>query len=289
MEKEKPDSCEPKQEEKAASSWPSASVSKYATIKLTINTKNHQVIYAQGGRDVIDFLFELLSSPVAAFCRLITEPHFMGNLGFFFKSIEKLFGPFIAPVKTKGTIPIDNPFVKSNFDVPWICLPDDPLSSSSTKTYYRCGNRGDGDGKTGPGSCGLYFSDGPRAFCPNCLEIMSAEAIYVAPTTSDPAMEKKQESVPIRDVSSFMILDNLEIRPFSTISAMALLKELKLEDLDCLEERIVDIGVDEGLDLVTTAISTKGSKRNVHVLTSVFLKKTSRPDRETAAVPMQEG
>lgn len=44
----------------------------------------------------------------------------------------------------------------------------------------------------------------------------------------------------------------------------------------------------QALDLVTTAISTKGAKRNVHVLTTVFLKNNASIDRETEAVPMQE-
>lgn len=76
---------------------------------------------------------------------------------------------------------------------------------------------------------------------------MSEEAIYVAPPPplDDPAMENKQGNTAIRDVSSFMIMDNLEIRPFSTVSAAALLKDLKLEDSNLLEERIVEIGTDE--------------------------------------------
>ncbi|CAN0898012.1 hypothetical protein LINGRAHAP2_LOCUS19461 [Linum grandiflorum] len=59
-----------------------------------------------------------------------------------------------------------------------------------------------------------------------------------------------------------MVTDNLEVEPLSTISILDLLKKLNIQQV---EEKVVDIGMDEGLKLLKASLQSKT------VLTNVFL------------------
>ncbi|CAN0898013.1 hypothetical protein LINGRAHAP2_LOCUS19461 [Linum grandiflorum] len=66
----------------------------------------------------------------------------------------------------------------------------------------------------------------------------------------------------VKGVVNYMVTDNLEVEPLSTISILDLLKKLNIQQV---EEKVVDIGMDEGLKLLKASLQSKT------VLTNVFL------------------
>ncbi len=62
-----------------------------------------------------------------------------------------------------------------------------------------------------------------------------------------------------------MVMDNLVVKPMSTISSITLLNKYNVVDLTVLEEKTVDFGFAEGVKLL------KASMESTNVLTNVFL------------------
>ncbi|CAL4965324.1 unnamed protein product [Urochloa decumbens] len=57
------------------------------TMKLLIDTKAQRVLFAEAGKDVVDFLFSLLALPVATSLRLLGEAAMVGSL---YASVQRL-------------------------------------------------------------------------------------------------------------------------------------------------------------------------------------------------------
>ncbi|CAN1767697.1 hypothetical protein LINPERHAP1_LOCUS10368 [Linum perenne] len=74
------------------------------TLKLLINKKTNKVIFAEAGKDFVDFLFSILSFPLGTVIRLLSEDQMVGCLGNLYKSCENLNNTFIQPSTTKDTI-----------------------------------------------------------------------------------------------------------------------------------------------------------------------------------------
>ncbi|KAK4756770.1 hypothetical protein SAY87_006897 [Trapa incisa] len=63
---------------------------KKVKVKLLVDTKNDVVLFAEAGKDFIDFLFHFLSMPIGAVVRLIGKSGIFGSLRNLYDSIEKL-------------------------------------------------------------------------------------------------------------------------------------------------------------------------------------------------------
>ncbi|WCJ19528.1 hypothetical protein M5689_001814 [Euphorbia peplus] len=70
----------------------------------------------------------------------------------------------------------------------------------------------------------------------------------------------------VKGVVTYMVTDDLEVKPMSTISSITLINSLNIRDLSSLEEKVVDIGVEEGLEILQLSMQSK------HVFTGVFLR-----------------
>ncbi|KAK7821158.1 hypothetical protein CFP56_037931 [Quercus suber] len=67
-----------------------------------------------------------------------------------------------------------------------------------------------------------------------------------------------------------MIVDDLEVKPMSTISRITLLNKFYVKQLGDLEEKVVQLGMEEGVKLLKASLQSK------NVLTDVFLPKLER-------------
>ncbi|KAM0046181.1 hypothetical protein Hdeb2414_s0009g00312911 [Helianthus debilis subsp. tardiflorus] len=64
---------------------------------------------------------------------------------------------------------------------------------------------------------------------------------------------------------TYMVMDDLSVSPLSAIANIALLNKLNVKDLGALEEKVVHISMNEGLQLLKHSLNSKT------VLTDVFL------------------
>ncbi|PWA75903.1 hypothetical protein CTI12_AA219090 [Artemisia annua] len=71
----------------------------------------------------------------------------------------------------------------------------------------------------------------------------------------------------VKGLVTYMVMDDLAVSPISTISSIALFHKYNIKDVGALEERVVNFGRNEGLQLLKHSLSSNT------VLTNVFLGK----------------
>ncbi|KDP37394.1 hypothetical protein JCGZ_08405 [Jatropha curcas] len=196
-------------------------------VKLLIDKKCQRVLFAEAGKEFVDFLFSLMSLPLGTVIRLLTKNSMVGCLGKLYESIESLSQTFLQPTQNKESILKPRvPICATEFKSPLLLSQsNEPLNQKA----YVCCNFNIRTPVDGRYVYHQYVATGPNSICPSCNTIMSTQVPYV-----DPAATAEEGSKEDGDLSS-------------------------------LEEKEVDIGVNEGLKLL------KESLRSENVLTDVFL------------------
>ncbi|CDP21800.1 unnamed protein product, partial [Coffea canephora] len=191
----------------------------------------------------------ILSLPLGTATRLLREQEAIGSLENLYHSIENLDEAYIQPNQNKDILLRPKP--PAGDPVTLLALEDSPKpETTQSKAFYRCGNSSY--------SCTRHVTDDPRAVCPNCGSTMASGVNYVVP----PQTSDSKEGGFVKGATTYMITDDLEVKPMSAISSIALLNELNVKNLSALKEKEVDLSMNELL---------KESLESKTVLTSVFL------------------
>ncbi|KAI6669054.1 hypothetical protein NL676_003939 [Syzygium grande] len=229
------------------------------SLKLLVNKSNQTVLFAEAGKDFVDFLFHILALPVGTVIQLLTTTGMVGSLGNLYGSVEKLNDVYIKSSKKDSLLKPKAPSCVS--EIPLI-LPE-TSSDSTPNTYYRC-NRSYGD-------CPNYVAEDPYAKCPDCNNSMNQGLVLVKSEAGNPRAAAASAAVSnskggfVQGVVTYMVMDDLEVKPMSTISSITLLNEFNVKEIGLLEEKVVILGMDEGIKLLRTSFHSK------KVLTDVFL------------------
>ncbi|KAK6138120.1 hypothetical protein DH2020_028137 [Rehmannia glutinosa] len=96
------------------------------SLKLLVDTQGKRVLFAEAGKDFVDFLFHALSLPVGTVISLLTKQPMLGSLANLFQSIENLNDSYIQPNQTKNTLL--NPVLPVTGYVPVLALNDAPTT-----------------------------------------------------------------------------------------------------------------------------------------------------------------
>ncbi|CAI0467695.1 unnamed protein product [Linum tenue] len=222
------------------------------TLKLLINKKTNKVLFAEAGKDFVDFLFTLLSFPLGTVIKLLSKNRMVGCLGNLYQSIEELGDAFFQPKIGKATVL--NPKIPFRPSGSTLLLSDggEDGIGSTTRKFYLCP------------SYHKNVADNPRAKCPQCSSKMRLEFSFLkAPPAADEA--NSEEGGFVKGVITYMVMDNLEVKPMSTISSITMLNKFNVQEVGALEEKVIELGMDEGLNLL------KASLQSQTVLTNVFL------------------
>ncbi|ESR49316.1 hypothetical protein KPL70_011036 [Citrus sinensis] len=75
----------------------------------------------------------------------------------------------------------------------------------------------------------------------------------------------------VKNLVTYMVSDDLSVTPVSMTSGIELLQH-NVKDIGVLEKRVVELGIDEGLELLKNSLKSKTA------LTNVFLMKTELKD-----------
>ncbi|OMP02653.1 hypothetical protein COLO4_10934 [Corchorus olitorius] len=176
----------------------------------------------------------------------------VGCLGDLYESLEILSDTFMESAFMEPTA------IKAALLKPIICsyapglsllLPNIMESSKSTN-LYRCYNLN---------NC-PYVTNNSNNMCPKCWSYTMTQRVKFANTTTSGGGFVKADA-------TFMVMDNLMVKPMSTASIISLLNEFNVEDVGAIEEREVQIGVNEGVKLLKMCLQSKT------VLTDLFLVK----------------
>ncbi|PHT46246.1 hypothetical protein CQW23_15404 [Capsicum baccatum] len=221
-------------------------------MKLLVDTKAKRVLFAEADKSFVDFLFHILSLPVATVIRLIKEKGMSyGCLPELYDSVENLDDTYI---QSKDLLLKPKSSVTGISSIPFLSISDVPATQ---KTICGC-------------SCGSCYSDSSNARCIHCRNSMSRMLTYVAPPGASGAVAAPKGFV--KDVVTYMVMDNLVVKPMSTISSITLLNKFNVKDVGFLQEVEVYFGMEEALKLLKASFESKT------VLTSVFMSSIKVPN-----------
>ncbi|XP_031286486.1 uncharacterized protein LOC116145198 [Pistacia vera] len=233
------------------------------TLKLLVDTQAGKVLFAEAGKDFVDFLFYVLSLPVGTVVKLLSSKSMVGCLGDLYDSINSLSETYMQPNQNKNLVL--NPKCPT-------CATGLPLlmshQESKTQKFYTCNNdNGNGYSHSFGYSYKVHYnvSDVPNVLCPQCQKYMNREMSYISPARENTGAVAVGGF--IKGVVTYMVMDNLEVMPVSTISSITLINKFDVKDVGALEERVVDFCIDEGVKLLKASLECK------NVLTSIFIGK----------------
>ncbi|KAL6128292.1 hypothetical protein ACLB2K_071647 [Fragaria x ananassa] len=162
-------------------------------LKLLIVTKQEKVLFAEAGKDFVDFLFTLLSLPLGTVVRLLDKDGMVGGFGKLYQSVKNLHDTYMQPNSNRVVL----------------LKPKAPLGSNILKPQAL----------------------GKRSTCVRVGKITKETS-----GTGGVGL--------VKGVVTYMIMDDLEVKPMSTISSITLLNR----DVGALQEKAVDMFV-AGLQL----------------------------------------
>lgn len=88
------------------------------------------------------------------------------------------------------------------------------------------------------GNC-YYFSDVQGAKCRNCNTQMNYPMTYVTPPATVGKASDESGGF-VKGVVTYMVMDDLVVKPISTISSLTLLNQCKVKDIASLKEKEVN-------------------------------------------------
>ncbi|KXG31839.1 uncharacterized protein LOC8075140 [Sorghum bicolor] len=254
-------------------------------MKLLVDTKAERVLYAEAGKDVVDFLFSFLALPIATVVKLLGKESMVGCVGNVYASVEALDDTYVEPGAAKNalirpTVPSAAVGTKGSL----FCLPAPPTPVDQQplpKRFFRCSGRysppssfGGGYGVIRSSSCeGDYLTDTCDAKCPTCSDYLNKEMSFLPAVGSRQSVEAKATATGnnknglVRSVVTYTVMDDLKVAPMSTISGITLINTFGITDISMLKEKTVQIGYEEGLEILRLSLQSKT------VLTNVFLGK----------------
>ncbi|EYU28959.1 hypothetical protein MIMGU_mgv1a020619mg [Erythranthe guttata] len=207
------------------------------SMKLLIDKEAGRVLYAEASKDCVDFLFYVLSLPVAKLISLVGKQQMVGCLANLYDSIENLNDSYIQPNRNKNT------YLKPAVIIPPTSCSYVPLLALED-SFYTCNN--------------------PTAVCPSCRRFVNMAMHYVYPRGKKRYCEEGVGFV--RGVVSYMVMDDLVVKPMSTISTLTLLNNFNVKEVGALQEKVVHLGMPQAVKLLKASLETD------RVLTTVFLK-----------------
>ncbi|XP_074560186.1 uncharacterized protein LOC141816276 [Curcuma longa] len=227
---------------------------KELSLKLLIDTTAQKVLFAEAGKEVVDFLFSLLSLPLGSVVKLLSKDRMEGSIGNLYKSIQELDDSYLQNSEGKSTLLNPIRSISPSLLLPG---PSSSSSSSSKNVYFRC--------NANYTSCYGYVSKVNGVLCPSCNNRMTKQITYVEGDERENYVEPNAGFV--KGVVTYTIMDDLTVTPMSSISSITLLSKFNVKNLNALVERDVTLGFDEALEVLEISLRSK------NVLTSVFLGK----------------
>ncbi|CAN1364902.1 hypothetical protein LINPERPRIM_LOCUS45327 [Linum perenne] len=208
----------------------------YATqvsLKLLIDKQTRKVVYAEAGKEFVDFILTILSLPLGTVTSLLSINNMIGCIGSLYHSVQNLESSYIIESPTQNRTSILNPTELYLPTKNTTLLPS--YGPSGTRLFYTC--------PTSEKHDKLVTAD-RQAICPYCKQQMNT----------------CREERFVKGAASYMIMDNLEVKAMSTVSIMAAFSRVSLKDVGALEEKVF-----KGLKILKASLMTQA------VLSTVFL------------------
>ncbi|KAB1217969.1 hypothetical protein CJ030_MR3G014621 [Morella rubra] len=170
----------------------------------------------------------------------------VGCIGNLYKSIEDLNVAYLHANQHKDLLLKPKAPTTASTSLP-LSLPSNHTSPEPIGKLYNCY------------SSHRYVSDMYGSACPSCGSGMSYEVQSTAANHAKTGSTSERGYV--KDLVTYMVMDDLSVTPISMIAGIAVLNKCKVREFDVLEEMMVDFGIDEpsGIAAVAGIFAIKGS------------------------------
>ncbi|MBA0571268.1 hypothetical protein Golob_004851 [Gossypium lobatum] len=74
------------------------------SLKLLVDSTSQRVLFAESGKDFVDFMFNILSLPIGSVIKLLTKEQMVGSLGNLYGSLENMNDTYIHSPENKDTL-----------------------------------------------------------------------------------------------------------------------------------------------------------------------------------------
>uniref|UniRef100_A0A0D3G2J3 DUF674 domain-containing protein n=1 Tax=Oryza barthii TaxID=65489 RepID=A0A0D3G2J3_9ORYZ len=74
------------------------------SLKLLVDSKSKKVLFAEAGKEFVDFVFSLLTLPVGAVVKLISAGTMQGSIGRLYQSVEHINASYLLPNKDRADL-----------------------------------------------------------------------------------------------------------------------------------------------------------------------------------------
>jgi len=218
------------------------------SLKLLVDARANKVLFAEAGKDFVDFLFYIMLLPLGTIIKLLQMKEGkvqVGCLGELYRSIEALSTDYIQSSMIKDALltPTSSGAVVSPPTATALLLKDAlAIQTGTTRKFYLC-----------PCSHShSYVSDVQGAVCPSCNNTMTREFSYVAPKSSS---SSSRTSGYVKRKVTYMVMDSLEIKPMSAISTLRIINKFHVKDVASLVEKHVEVGFNEVIILIKVVLA----------------------------------
>ncbi|KAL6601646.1 hypothetical protein ACP70R_005952 [Stipagrostis hirtigluma subsp. patula] len=241
-------------------------------LKLLVDKRSRRVLYAEARKDAVDFLIGLLRVPAGLAARALAKhgaaaPGCLGALYAGAMSLDDAFfvsdspnrAALLSPAPPSAALPL----LLGGEDAAALPPPPPPPAA---KRYFRCSAytlpcRGNPTNVT----------DVSGLPCPACRQPMTVEMRWAPGDAHGKlALAREQEAAGegpggyVKEVVTYLVMDDLTVEPMSTISAIMLLKKFNVKDCSALEEMTIELGTKEAVMLM------RASLQSATALTDVF-------------------
>ncbi|CAN6349518.1 unnamed protein product [Urochloa humidicola] len=236
------------------------------SLKLLVDNKTKKVLFAEAGKEFVDFVFSLLTLPIGAVVKLISAGTMQGSIGRLYQSVDHMGASYLLPGTDKKDLlqpKVLQPDGRELLLLQGGTAADAGESPLARFKMFTCRSQ-----------CVTVTMEA-GAQCPQCKQAMATEMTFVLPSAAAkvagagaaPAAAWEESGGYVKGVVTYMVTDGLEVTPMSAISSITLINRFSIgskDDVD-LAEKFVTVGMDEGLALLKAAL------RSDTVLSDVFL------------------
>jgi hypothetical protein len=194
---------------------------KAISLKLLVDKSSNKVLFAEAGKEFVDFLFGLIHIPIGSIMGLLWSHGIAGpgSLSSVYESIQNLDPTCLHQTKEELLMP--EAAFPSNTHPPPLLLNFVPPKQQA----------GVDDEKQ-------YFSSETR-FGSHAVDLESLIHSSVLKKSADEAMVTGY----VKGVATFMVMDDLMVKPMSTITSITLLNTFNVKDVSLLQEKTLNIDI----------------------------------------------
>ncbi|KAA8536578.1 hypothetical protein F0562_029056 [Nyssa sinensis] len=210
------------------------------TLKVLVEQENSRVVFVEATKDFVDILFSFMTMPIGTIIRLTREHLSEGEMSCLknlYESVEKLDEEYVNSVKCKEDMLLD-PQSAAEIYCRNLKL---NLFDGNSNEYYACSDR----------NCG-FVSSYQTVHC-RCGKIID----LVVKLSNPISVPQDRGGVFVKPTTRFMITDDFQVMPLSTMTGLALLRKLVALNGSKTEEKTVNIGRDEVLKLLQCSLTSK--------------------------------